>query len=129
MDNERKNIDFMDEPSNYREEKKLSAKNLIDGSVLTRKWLVKQLPFIIYLTFLAILYIANRYHAERIVRETVKIKQEVKELRFESITTAADLMFISKQSEVARMVKEKELGLNELVEPPNKIVIENGKEQ
>lgn len=129
MDNERENIDFIDEPSNYREEKKFSAKNLIDGSVLTRKWLVKQLPFIIYLTFLAILYIANRYHAERIVRETVKIKQEVKELRFESITTAADLMFISKQSEVARMVKEKKLGLKELVEPPNKIVIENSKEQ
>jgi len=38
-------------------------------------------------------------------------------------------MFISKQSEVARMVKEKKLGLNELVEPPSKIVIENGKEQ
>ena len=128
MDNDRKNIDFIDEPADYREEKKFSAKNLIDGSVLTRNGVVNQVPFIIFLAFLAILYIANRYHAERVVRETVKIQREVEELRFESITTASDLMFISKQSEVARMVQEKKLGLEELVEPPSKIVIENEKE-
>ena len=129
MDNNRKNIDFIDEPADYREEKKFSAKNLINGSVLTRNGVVNQVPFIIFLASHAILYIANRYHAERVVRETVKIQNEVKELRFESITTASDLMYISKQSEVARMVKEKELGLEELVEPPSKIVIESKKER
>ncbi|MCD6564427.1 MAG: hypothetical protein J7K53_00635 [Bacteroidales bacterium] len=129
MDNDRKNIDFIDEPADYREGKKFSAKNLIDGSVLTRNWVVNQVPFIIFVTFLAILYIANRYHAERVVRETVEMQREVKELRFESITTAADLMYISKQSEVARMVKEKIPGLEELVEPPSKIVIDSKKEQ
>ncbi len=129
MVNYRKNIDFIDESVDYREEKKFSAKNLIDGSVLTRNWVVNKVPFIMFLTFLAILYIANRYHAERVVRETVKMQREVKELRFESITTAADLMYISKQSEVARMVKEKKLGLEELVEPPSKIVIESKKER
>jgi len=129
MDNDRRNIDFIDEPADYSEEKKFSAKSLIDGSVLTRNWVVNQVPFIIFITFLAILYIANRYHAERVVRETVKIQHEVKELRFESITTASDLMYISKQSEVARMVKEKIPGLEELVEPPSKIVIDSKKEQ
>jgi len=129
MDNDRRNIDFIDEPADYSEEKKFSAKSLIDGSVLTRNRVVNQVPFIIFITFLAILYIANRYHAERVVRETVKIQHEVKELRFESITTASDLMYISKQSEVARMVKEKIPGLEELVEPPSKIVIESKKER
>ena len=129
MDNDRRNIDFIDEPADFREEKKFSVKSLIDGSVLTRNRVVKQFPFIIFLTFLAILYITNRYHAERIVRETVKMEHEVKELRFESITTASDLMYISKQSEVARMVQEKKLGLEELVEPPSKLVIENEKER
>ena len=128
MDYDRKNIDFIDEPADYREEKKISVKSLIDGSVLTRDGVVKQVPFIIFLTFLAIIYIANRYHAERVVRETVKIQHEVKELRFESITTASGLMYISKQSEVARLVKEKKLGLEELIEPPSKIVIEKEKE-
>lgn len=124
MDYNRKNIDFIDEPSDYREEKKFSVKSIIDGSVLTRDRVVKQVPFIIFLTFLAILYIANRYHIERVVRDTVKIQREVEELRFESITTAADLMYISKQSEVARLVQEKKLGLEELVKPPGKIIIE-----
>lgn len=124
MDQNRKNIDFIDEPADYREEKKFSVKSIIDGSVLTRDSVVKQVPFIIFLTFLAILYIANRYHIERVVRDTVKIQREVEELRFESITTAADLMYISKQSEVARLVQEKKLGLEELVKPPGKIIIE-----
>ncbi|MCH7658039.1 MAG: hypothetical protein IIB05_06945 [Bacteroidetes bacterium] len=124
MDHNGKNIDFIDVPADYREEKKFTVKSLIDGSVLTRDSVVKQVPFIIFLTFLAILYIANSYHVERVVRETVKIQREVEELRFESITTAADLMYISKQSEVARLVQEKKLGLEELVEPPGKIIIE-----
>ena len=96
-------------------------RDLIDGTVLTREGVVRQLPFIVYLVFLGVIYIANRYNAEKIVRETNALQNEVKELRSKKIAVESELMFISKQSLVAKMVEENDLGLVESVVPPIKI--------
>jgi len=114
-----KNIEFIDQQAEQKEYKKSSSiKDVIDGSFLNSKNFIGQLPFILFLTFLAILYIANRYHAEKVVRETSKIRSEVKELRAEAITITSKLMNISKQSAVARLVNERGLELKESTEPP-----------
>ena len=123
----KKNIDFVEESTEQNELKKSSFKSLLDGSLLTRKRVIRQLPFILFLTFLAIIYIGNRYHAEKIVRKTVVLQNEIKELRAEAITTASELMFISKQSEVSKLVKQNNLNLEESVEPPTKINISKRK--
>ena len=106
-----------------RTEPKIPLKNVIDGSILTRDAFIDQLPYILFLTLIAVLYIGNRYHAEKIVRESIKIQAELKELRAESITNAAHLMNMSKQSEVAKLVDKHGLGLKEAVEPPKKLVV------
>jgi hypothetical protein len=76
------------------------------------------------ITVLASLYIGNRFHAEKVTRETARLQREVKDLRAESLSTSADLMFASRQSQVYRMVKEKGLGLEELKTPPYKLIID-----
>jgi hypothetical protein len=73
------------------------------------------------------MYIGNRYHAEKVLRQNLKLQNEIKELRAEKITTASELMYSSKQSEVLKMVKEKGLELEESFDPPKRIVIENKK--
>jgi len=118
-----KDIEFIDpkvESKDY-ENKKTSLKDLIDGTILTKQVMLRQLPFIIFLSFLAGIYIGNRYHAEKVVRDLAKLQIEVKDFRAEAITSASELMFISKQSEVIKMVKENQLGLEESLEPPYKI--------
>jgi hypothetical protein len=115
------NIEFVDPEIENPEEKRALFKELINGTILTRKSIVGQLPFILFLTFLAAIYIGNRYHAERVVRDLTKLQQEVKDLRAESIITASELMFISKQSEVIKMVREANINLEESVKPPIKI--------
>lgn len=96
----------------------ITFRQLIDGSLLTRKTVLKQLPFIIVLSVLAVLYIANRYHAMKINREIIELQTEIRELRARSITTAAELMNLSRQSQVAKMVREKGMDLKESVTPP-----------
>ena len=63
---------------------------------------------------LAFIYIANRYHAEKVVRANIELTQEISDLRAEAITTSSELMLISKQSEVARLVEKRGLGLKPL---------------
>lgn len=98
-------------------------KDLISGSMVTDKIILKNLGFLLLLTLLGAIYIANRFHAEKLTRETTRLQREVKDLRSESLSTFADLMDASKQSEVFRLVKEKELNLEELREPPFKLIV------
>lgn len=115
------NVEFVDQKEESRELKGASLREFLDGTVITRKNVVKQLPFLVFLCLIGIVYIGNRYHAEKVVRDITKMQEEVKNLRAEEITTASELMKISRQSEVIKLIKEKELGLEESTEPPAKI--------
>ncbi len=116
-----KNIEFVDSKKESDELKGRSIRDILNGSLLTRGIILKNIGFIIWLTFLGIVYIGNRYHAEKVARSMTDLQQEVKDLRAESITTAAELMYISRQSIVIQMVKNNKLDLQESVEPPLKI--------
>jgi hypothetical protein len=98
-------------------------RDLMSGSMVTEKIILKNIWFIFMLTILGALYIANRFHAERLTRETAKMQREVRDLRSESLSTSASLMYASKQSEVFRLVKERDLNLEELREPPFKLIV------
>jgi cell division protein FtsL len=100
------------------------VKELLSGSMVTDKIILKNLWYIILVTFLAAVYIGNRFHAERITRETAKIQREVKELRSESLSISADLMYLSRQSEVIKLVKSRGLNLEELKTPPYKLLVD-----
>jgi hypothetical protein len=75
------------------------------------------------LPFLLVLYIGNRFNAEKITRESTRLQREVKDLRSESLSTSADLMYVSKQSEVYKLVKQKGLSLEELKTPAYKLLV------
>src|SRR5664280_1322231 len=100
-------------------------KELLSGSMVSEKIILKNLGYVSLLTFLTAVYIGNRFHAEKITRESTRLQREVKELRAESLSTSAALMYISKQSEVFSMVREKGLNLEELKTPPYKLLVNN----
>lgn len=99
------------------------VKELLSGTMISEKIILSNLGYITLVTILLALYITNRFHAERITRETAKLSREVKDLRAESMSTSSDLMDLSRQSEVYRLVREKGLNLEELKTPPYKLVV------
>lgn len=98
-------------------------KELLSGTMVSEKIILKNLGYISLVTFLLAFYIGNRFHAEKITRESAKLQKEVKDLRAEALSISADLMYISRQSEVYRLVKEKGLDLEELKTPPYKLLV------
>lgn len=99
------------------------VKELLSGTMISEKIILSNLGYITLITILLALYITNRFHAERITRETAKLSREVKDLKAESMSTSSDLMDLSRQSEVYRLVREKGLNLEELKTPPYKLVV------
>ena len=116
-----KTKEFISPKEELKETVGTSVKELLDGRILADKVIRRNIMFILFLTFLGIFYIANGYSTEKLYKKKVVMGREVRDLRFESITTAAQLMFISKQSEVKRRVNEEGLELEESKEPPVKI--------
>lgn len=100
-----------------------SAFDVINGNFLTNKSSLKQAPFVLFLTVVALFYISNSYYAERKIRQINKINNELKELRSEYITSKSKLMFVSKQSEVAKTAEEMGLTIKESTSPPGKIIV------
>lgn len=101
--------------------KKVRIRELINGTILVRENMIGQLPYVLFLTMLGVIYIGNRFHAEKMVRQINDIKIEVSNLRSEQITITSELMNISRPSEVVSLVESKGLGLKESLEPPKKL--------
>lgn len=96
-------------------------KKLFTEGVVSKESATEMLPFLIFISVLCMLYIANSHMAIKNIRSIDKLNKEVKELSWEYKSLKADLMFKSKLTEVAKKVDT--LGIKELTEPPKKIVI------
>ena len=96
-------------------------KAIIEGTILTRENVVKQLPFLIYIVLMAVLYIANSYNAEKVIIESARTKKLNEEYRYSFISTHSKLMNVSRHSELAHKLEA--TGLKELKAPPHKIIL------
>ncbi len=98
-------------------------RSLADGSLFTKEVILKNIPFLLFLLFLGLVYIANHYQAEKLVRQTIELKKEIEQLKAEHLSVTSALMQISQQSEVEKLIQEKQLDLQTSEQPPKKIII------
>jgi cell division protein FtsL len=96
---------------------------LLSGNILTREVIKKHLWYFLFLVALSVVYINNKYQTEGLLINIIRLQNEVKENRDRSVSYAAELMSLSRESEVIKIVNEKNLNLQELKMPPEKIEI------
>lgn len=106
---------------NQNSNKKLSIRQVLLGSVLLNKEVLRWLPVVGLLTFIGLIMISVRFKGEKILREMVLVQEEVKELRSESATIEAELMNMNRYSIILKRVNANELGLKQPNVPPKKI--------
>lgn len=121
----------MSEEQTPKEKAKLRApnlKSLLGGSILASEKSLSQIPFVVFLVFLSILIITNRYWSEKTMTEIEVVQDSIKELRASSITYETQLMKMNRPSEIAGRVLESGISLLEPQEPPRKLKVEKLKE-
>jgi hypothetical protein len=82
----------------------------------TYKWVVKNIPFFLFLSVLAVLYIYNGHHADKLIRKISVSEKNIKELEYEYKSVKSEVIFRSKASELVKAVEP--LGLKETTKPP-----------
>ena len=84
--------------------------------VFNYTWIVKNIPFFLFLSALAVLYIYNGHHADKLIRKISTTEKNIKELEYEYKAIKSEVIFRSKASELVKAVEP--LGLKELTKPP-----------
>ena len=95
---------------------KAAARTRWQPSQMGYRWVVRNVSFLLFLTALAVIYIYNGHYADKISRDLNKTNKELKELQYEYKTLKSEVMFRSKESELAKAVEP--FGLQELTRPP-----------
>jgi hypothetical protein len=86
---------------------------------LNYQWIVKNVPYFLFLSLLAIIYIANGHYADNTIRNINKTTRQLKEQEYEYKTLNGKLMFQNRLSEVAKAVES--IGLKENIQQPIKL--------
>lgn len=115
--------------NNNGKKSRTGVSSFLRGTILTDERMTRQFPFVIFLVIMGLLMITNRYRSEKVIREIEVLQDTIDDLRSQSITNAARLMYMSKPSEVAEKVKHAGLGLEEQVRAPRKIVVDKMKKK
>lgn len=99
------------------ERPKISLKDVASGEALGREWLQRQIPFIIFLVMLSLFYINNRFTYEAQLRDVDRLKRELVDAKYESLTVSEELMQMSRQSYVIDKLREQGSNLQISTEP------------
>ena len=84
--------------------------------LITSRWVVKNIPFFLFLALLAVTYIYNGHYADKLSRKISASEKHIKELEYEYKTIKSEVIFRSKASELVKAVEP--LGLKELTIAP-----------
>jgi len=90
-------------------QQKKSLGSYLELGNLGASLILKNLPFVLFLSFLTIIYIANAHFAEKQVREIQTLQNEVKELKRQYNSLKSETMYKSRLAQVGNDVES--LGL------------------
>lgn len=87
-----------------------------------QKGIVSNIPLILYVSFLALVYITINHHAENTIRDINRTARELKELRWRYVDEKTQIMSMTKESNLQQSASA--LGLKRTLVPPYKIAIQ-----
>jgi hypothetical protein len=83
------------------------------------RFIVKNIPFFLFLSVLAVIYIYNGHYADKLIRRIGTSEKNIKELEYEYKTIKSEVIFRSKATEMVKAVAP--MGLMEMKESPVKL--------
>jgi hypothetical protein len=97
----------------------ISLKSILGGDVLGSKFFLKQVIFVIFCVILMLLYTGNRYASQQDAILIDSLRQNLQNVKYNVMTQSSELMNMTRQSNVERMLKTtKDSVLQNPVTPP-----------
>ena len=93
------------------------VKEFIAGDVFLKETVQKQYLYVLLLFVLSLVYINNRFLYERELREIAKLRQEVVDLRYRSLTISKEVKQAGRRTMIIEALKAHGSDLEEATKP------------
>ena len=100
---------------------KINPKTILGGEVLNSKFAKKQAGIIILLVVLSFFYTGNRYSCEKQLAKIDKLQKELIKVKYTYLTISSELMTLSRQSKVEKIIQSKGINLEKSTVPPHSV--------
>ena len=90
---------------------KRQAGRILNGSILSEDFFLKNIRFMFLIFIIIILYINNRYNCISEMGEIQTLRKELSEIKYESQTISTELIGISRRSQLQSLVEKNGIGL------------------
>ena len=111
---------MIDQQENIKQVKlKRTSLKAVRNNLASGQWITKNLNFFLFLTVLAVLYIANGHMADKTIRNINKTQNDIKELQYEYKTIKSEVMFKSEEVQVLKAAEP--LGLKISKDVPTRL--------
>lgn len=114
----KKLITYIQNSPDYQELKGSTLKDVLNGNIFTKQIIRRQYKLLLLLVIFSVVYIDNRYASERQQLESLDLQKKIQDAKYLSLTISAELMDITRQSNILTMVDSAHLELKQALEPP-----------
>ena len=104
-----------------KKKKKVSFMYILGGGILKEDFIVRHTKMIVLIVILLFFYISNRYTCIIKLREIDRLQEQLKEVKYESMSISAQLTGNTRPSQVEELVKRQGLDIEKAKSPPYKL--------
>lgn len=96
----------------------ITWRSILGGDILAHDFFKRQVPLLCLIVVLTIVYIDNRYSSQREMIEIDRLKEELKDIKYDALTISSELTERSRQSKIETYISEKSTPLATSTKPP-----------
>lgn len=98
--------------NNDAESTDISLKTVLGGDLLATQWFRKQLPFILFLSVLALFYVSNRYSCQQETIDRKKLTNRLEDRRKRAIVAECNLTEFCRRSNIQSLLRDTTLRMS-----------------
>ena len=98
--------------------KHMSIRSILGGDILANDFFKRQTSLLILIMILTILYIDNRYTSQQELIEIDRLKKELIDIKYDTLTRSSELMEKSRQSRIEEYISTEESHLETATNRP-----------
>ena len=97
----------------------MSLLKILGGDILQSEWLRRQIPLLVMLMVLVIIYIGNRYASQQEMIEIDDLKQQLTDVKYDALTRSSELLERTRRSKIEQYLKNSnDSALKTAIMPP-----------
>ena len=101
-----------------KKENRFSIIYILGGGLLKEDFIVQHTRMIVLVVILLFFFIGNRYTCMQKLRETDRLQQQLRDVRFEALSISSELTGNSRQSQIELLIEEQGIELEVAKNPP-----------